>query len=200
MLLVATPRAKAQVTEQKVARAFLPIDLEKTKRRSRDIHLDEELLGRPRSQLRLQPSKIRTYVLVGTRGKDFLDTIERDVKLIASERRAFLLPDGLGSDSPLKALFVGSDSEVPCAGTSGCRSPEGRTLRRWCRHLQSFSFRRTLGPAGRGRLVPKSTRTPVYASDQSRAVAGIHRACDASLVCVHAGGRHSYCTPYLEAP
>ena len=113
MLLVATPHAKAQVTEQKVARAFLPIDLKKTKRRSRDIHLDEELLGRPRSQLRLQPSKIRTYVLVGTRGKDFLDTIERNVKLIASERRAFLLPDGLGSDSPLKALFVGSDSESP---------------------------------------------------------------------------------------
>ena len=40
-------------------------------------------------------------------------TIERDIRLIVSEGRAFLPPDGLGSLSPLTALFIGTDHRAP---------------------------------------------------------------------------------------
>ena len=39
--------------------------------------------------------------------------MERDVREISSERRAFLHPDGLGTSSPIAALVVGADQGGP---------------------------------------------------------------------------------------
>jgi predicted DNA-binding transcriptional regulator AlpA/predicted XRE-type DNA-binding protein len=112
MLLVADASKRSPSTSRRIARSFLPISTTTGSERG-EMLLNAEALGRVGCRLRLQPSKLRGYVLTGRRGRDFLDTIERDVKLMASERRAFLLPDGLGSDSPLTALFVGSDDDTP---------------------------------------------------------------------------------------
>src|SRR5256885_9799127 len=112
MLLVADASRRSPSTSRRIARLFLPISAA-TGSGKGEMLLNAEALGRKGCRLRLQPSKLRGYVLTGRRGRDFLDTIERDVKLIASERRAFLLPDGLGTDSPLTALFVGSDDDAP---------------------------------------------------------------------------------------
>jgi hypothetical protein len=113
IILVADATTRSPSSARAIARAFLPVARGPQRRASGDIVLDAGLLRRPGSRLRLQRSKLRGYLLAGRRGRDFLDTVERDVKLIASERRAFLLPDGLGSESPLTALFVGTDSESP---------------------------------------------------------------------------------------
>jgi hypothetical protein len=113
MLIVADASSRTPTSATAVARTFLPTNLKPAGGRSRELTLDVTKLERAGSRFRLQTSKLRGYVLTGRRGRDFLDTVERDVRLIASERRAFLLPDGLGSDSPLTALFVGSDGEAP---------------------------------------------------------------------------------------
>jgi predicted amidohydrolase len=109
ILLVADVSRRTPTTARGIARAFLPIKSAS----DGELLLDAGELGRHGCRLRLQTAKLKGYVLVGRRGLDFLDTVERDVKLIASERRAFLIPDGLGSESPLTALFVGSDSDAP---------------------------------------------------------------------------------------
>lgn len=109
MLLVAEAPRRTPSSARRIARTFLPIE----RAIDGELLLDASKLGRQGSRLRLQASKLKGYILTGRRGRDFLDTIERDVRLIASERRAFLLPDGLGSESPLTALFVGSDSDAP---------------------------------------------------------------------------------------
>lgn len=113
ILLVARAPRRASSSAQAIAKAFLPLAAPRKRFGRKELSLDAGLLERPGSAFRLQPSKLRGYLLTGRRGRDFLDTVERDVKLIASERRAFLLPDGLGSDSPLTALFLGSDTERP---------------------------------------------------------------------------------------
>lgn len=77
------------------------------------IRLDENALERNGSHLVIQPKKLRTFFLEGPVGLSFLGTIERDVRIITSERRAFLKPDGLGTDSPLAGLIVGSDDGGP---------------------------------------------------------------------------------------
>ena len=112
MLIVADASARSPATAERMARAFLPLRTSRAQK-SKELRIDSVALGRPGSRFRLQNSKLRGYILQGRRGRDFLDTVERDVKMIASERRAFLLPDGLGTDSPLKALFVGSNSDAP---------------------------------------------------------------------------------------
>jgi hypothetical protein len=113
ILLVARAPRRAPSTAQAIARKFLPVAPRRKGQSPGELDLDASLLGRSGSAFRLQPSKLRGYLLTGRRGRDFLDTVERDVKQIASERRAFLLPDGLGSDSPLTGLFLGTDSERP---------------------------------------------------------------------------------------
>ncbi len=113
ILLVARAPRRASATALSMAKAFLPLAARPKGGRRGEIVLDETLLGRPGCQFRLQRNKLRGYLLVGERGRDFLATVERDVKWIASERRAFLLPDGLGTESPISALFLGTDSAKP---------------------------------------------------------------------------------------
>ena len=113
ILVVARAPRRAPSTAQAIARKFLPLAPRHKAQSTGEMVLDASLLGRAGSAFRLQPAKLRGYLLTGRRGRDFLDTVERDVKQIASERRAFLLPDGLGSDSPLTALFLGTDNERP---------------------------------------------------------------------------------------
>ncbi len=112
ILLVAEASSSTPLTASAIAKAYLPLAANGPKRSS-ELSLDTTKLERKGSRFHLQSSKLRGYMLIGRRGRDFLDTVERDVKLIASERRAFLLPDGLGSESPLTALFVGTDSDSP---------------------------------------------------------------------------------------
>lgn len=94
-----------------IAARFLP--LVKGAKRGADIAIDANRLGRKGSRFRLQQSKVKSYILRGKRGRSFLATIRRDFQQIASERRAFLRPDGLGTDSPLAALLVGKDETTP---------------------------------------------------------------------------------------
>lgn len=111
ILLVAEPKARRTRTPEGVASTFLPID--RRFRGRREKRLDSVRLGRKGSSFRLQHTKLKAYHLVGKPGREFLDTVERDVRLIASERRAFLYPDGLGSESPISAFSLSSDENVP---------------------------------------------------------------------------------------
>ena len=111
ILLVATPQSPIPRTSRRIASRFLPVV--PTSARSDEIELDTHQLGRRGSEFRLQQSKLRGYVLRGRRGREFLSVIERDLRQIASERRAFLHPDGLGTESPFSALRVGSDHRAP---------------------------------------------------------------------------------------
>jgi hypothetical protein len=113
MLLVADASSRSPATAKAIARQYLPLSAASRVTSSKELQLDSTTLKRQGCRFRLQTSKLRGYVLIGRRGRDFLSTVERDVKLIASERRAFLLPDGLGTESPLTALFVGSDHNAP---------------------------------------------------------------------------------------
>ena len=111
ILLVTTPASPAPRTARKIAERYLPVRGDA--RRSGDILLDPERLRRRGSTFRLQETKLKGYLLNGRQGRDFLSTIERDVRQISSERRAFLHPDGLGSASPISSLLVGSDENSP---------------------------------------------------------------------------------------
>lgn len=114
ILLVADAPKGPRLTPRSIVRTFLPMAPRRTRPKGgADLLLDSVVLERPGSRFRVQPAKLRGYVLRGQRGTDFLDTVQRDVRMIASERRAFLEPDGLGSTSPLAALFVGADDHAP---------------------------------------------------------------------------------------
>lgn len=111
IILVASPQIGGSRPAVHIAHKFLPL---KSLANSRgNYFIDAELLGRANSRFRLHTSKLRIYQLKGDRGREFLSTIARDVKLIASERRSFLGADGRGSESPLRALMVGPDSNAP---------------------------------------------------------------------------------------
>jgi predicted amidohydrolase len=111
VLIVATPKRSIPRSSRSIASRFLPIISRRPKQT--DALLDASFLQRPGSEFRLQDSKVKGYVLRGASGRHFLSTIERDVRQIASERRAFLHPDGLGTDSPFASLIVGSDQKAP---------------------------------------------------------------------------------------
>lgn len=111
MLIVSRGRIGTDEGPTDVSARFLP--LIGSGDSSDDLHLDTDKLQRTGSRFYLQERKLKVYSLHGQPGLDFLSTIERDVRIIASERRAFLKPDGLGTDSPLAALVVGSDENVP---------------------------------------------------------------------------------------
>lgn len=112
ILLVARPQSIRRLTASAIAARFLPLNTRDSLRQP-ELRLDSAKLERDKCRFRLQQSKLKGYVLTGQRGRDLLDTIERDVRLIASERRAFLHPDGLGSGSPISAFVLGSDSKAP---------------------------------------------------------------------------------------
>ena len=78
-----------------------------------DIELDESVIGRDGCILRLQPEKIRIYSLDGIRGLDFLEAVQRDLRIIGSERRAFLSPESLDTGSNrASALSVGEGGKA----------------------------------------------------------------------------------------
>jgi hypothetical protein len=83
------------------------------KERKDRIVVDAAFLKRPGCQFVLQLEKLKVYELEGRRGSDFLSTIERDVRLISSERRDLVSRDGLDSISPLAGLLVGAEERRP---------------------------------------------------------------------------------------
>lgn len=96
-------------TPRAIASDFLPVASEKKD----DIVLDSIRLDRVGSKFVLQTGKLKVYELAGRRGRDFLSTIERDVRLISSERRDLINRDGLESESPLSGLLIGTDDRTP---------------------------------------------------------------------------------------
>lgn len=111
ILLVTDPGPPTPRSARRIAERYLPVLGRAPK--SRDMFLDTARLRRRGSTFRLQEAKLKGYLLRGRQGRDFLSTIERDVRQISSERRAFLHPDGLGSASPISSLLVGSDQNSP---------------------------------------------------------------------------------------
>lgn len=111
ILLVTVPASGTPRSIHSIAKRYLPVLPNKGGRAA--VLLDAKRLGRYGSEFRLQRTKLKGYVLKGRQGRDFLLTIERDVRQIGSERRAFLHPDGLGTDSPIGSLIVGSDEGTP---------------------------------------------------------------------------------------
>jgi predicted amidohydrolase len=96
-------------TPRAIASDFLPVARDKKD----DIILDSKSLHRSGSKFVLQTKKLKVYELTGRRGRDFLATIERDVRLISSERRDLINRDGLESESPLSGLLIGADDRTP---------------------------------------------------------------------------------------
>jgi hypothetical protein len=112
ILIVATNggRTTGSRTPKTIASDFLPV-VKRSK--NAEILLDSTQLGRPGSRFALQTKKLKVYELTGRPGRDFIATIERDVRLISSERRDLISRDGLEAESPLSALLVGADDKNP---------------------------------------------------------------------------------------
>lgn len=112
ILIVAAPGETSGTvwTPRSIAETFLPVV---KKGQKLEIVLDSAALKRPRSRFVLQTQKLKVYELSGRRGRDFIYTIERDVRLISSERRDLINRDGLESESPLAGLLIGAEDRIP---------------------------------------------------------------------------------------
>lgn len=99
----------ADKSQRAIASSFLPVAQSKKE----EIVLDSRRLDRLGSKFALQIKKLKVYELTGRRGRDFISTIERDVRLISSERRDLISRDGLESESPLTGLLIGAEERAP---------------------------------------------------------------------------------------
>lgn len=115
ILLVSTAEINSQADTYERVSSILADTLPlKTESDHDAIEVDSDAIGREGCSLRLQSAKARVFTLAGESGLDFLDAIQRDLRIIGSERRAFLSPESLDvGSSRLSALSVGEGGKSP---------------------------------------------------------------------------------------
>lgn len=109
-ILIVAKTDKRRQKALSVVERFLPVESQLP---GGQVVLDARALRRGGSRFSLQMSKFKAHILEGQRGIDFIQTIEREVGIISSERRALINPDGFELESPLAALFVGAREKTP---------------------------------------------------------------------------------------
>jgi hypothetical protein len=110
VLIVATPQGASDEPIPTLLRRFLP--LRQATEVNDELRLDEGKLGRNGSVLTIQRKKLRVHALRGRSGRDFIETIARDFRMVASERRAVLY-EGQRTLTRLTGLVVGTDGQMP---------------------------------------------------------------------------------------